>query len=184
MHRRSGRPHRPREFRITPDDRIDSLGGDGSVHGTEGLGWCGVSDPRWRRGRESSHPMSSAQQFPLQGPRVQALEQAELEGVVDVEEAADHRPGQCFLHQCSPIHAPSWRRALSPTSSTHLAPVHGTVASPGVNPVIRGDPKLPWSVGPARAAVQGPQEDLVAVDTPASPGNAASCAVTSMGKVN
>jgi hypothetical protein len=35
----------------------------------------------------------------------------------------------------------------------HLAPVHGTVASPGVNPVIRGDPKPPSSVGPARAAV-------------------------------
>ena len=62
-------------------------------------------------------------------------------------------PSQCFLHQFSPIHAPSWRRALSPTSSKHLAPVHGTVASQGVNPVIRVDPKLPLSVGPARAAV-------------------------------
>src|ERR1700738_63691 len=62
-------------------------------------------------------------------------------------------PSQCFLHQCSPIHAPMWRRALSPTSSKHLAPVHGAVASQGVNPVIRGDPKLPLSLGPARAAV-------------------------------
>jgi hypothetical protein len=41
----------------------------------------------------------------------------------------------------------------SPTSSKHLAPVHGTVVSPGVDPVIRLDPKLPLSVEPARAAV-------------------------------
>ena len=32
---RSGRPHRRREFRINPDDRIDSLGGNGSVHRSE-----------------------------------------------------------------------------------------------------------------------------------------------------
>ena len=46
---------------------------------------------------------------------------------------------------------------LAPSPFPHiiklLAPVHRAVASPGVNPVIRGDPKLPLSVGPARAAV-------------------------------
>jgi hypothetical protein len=62
-------------------------------------------------------------------------------------------PYRTVGRQCSPIHPPVWRRALSPTSLKHLAPVHRAVASQGVNPVIRGDPKLPLSVGPARAAV-------------------------------
>ena len=60
---------------------------------------------------------------------------------------------QCFLDQLSPIHAPMWRRVFSPTSSTHRAPVHGAVCRTGSNPVIRVDPKLPLSVGLARAAV-------------------------------
>jgi hypothetical protein len=84
--------------------------------------------------------MSSARQFPLQSSRVEALEQAELERVVDLEEGTDRRASQRFLDQFYPTHTP----ILVPTTfSRTIKAFHlgaRSFTAPGIDPVIRGDP--------------------------------------------
>ena len=55
-------------------------------------------------------------------------------------------------HRVTRLTASPPARITHPAPSKPFGPVHGAVASQGVNPVIRGDPKPPLSVGPARAA--------------------------------